>query len=50
VVSGGWSSLFPFFINTFYLGQLPLLRILCALPGTFLGAMTAPYIAKWLGW
>ena len=49
VIAGGWTGIFPFLITSLYLHNLPLLRILITLPGTFCGALSAPYVASALG-
>jgi len=46
VVCGGWCSIFPLLLNSFYLKQLPLLRILLTVPGAFFGALFSPVVRK----
>lgn len=49
VICGGWTAAFVVVLNSFLLNQLPLLRVLITVPGTFVGALTAPPMARWIG-
>jgi uncharacterized membrane protein YfcA len=49
VICGGWSAAFSVILNAYFLNQLPLMRVLLTVPGTFVGAMTAPPMARWIG-
>lgn len=47
VVCGGWCSVFPLLVNSFYLKQLPLLRVLLTIPGAYCGALFAPVVTSY---
>jgi len=49
ILVGGWTSVMPFVIHLFFIGDVPIALWVMGLPGVYIGARIAPHVHERLG-